>query len=31
MRAINTLKVVLSGAPYSKVFVLLAYDLRRSK
>lgn len=31
LRATNTLKVVLSGAPHSKVFVLLAYDPRRSK
>jgi len=29
--ATNTLKVVLSGAPHSRVFVLLAYDPRRSK
>gem|GEM_PF-5031588 len=29
--ATNTLKVVLSGDPGSKVFVLLAYDPRRSK
>ncbi len=31
LRATNTLKVVLSGAPHSKVFVLLTYDPRRSK
>ena len=31
LRATNTLKVVLSGVPHSKVFVLLAYDPRRSK
>lgn len=31
LRPDNTLKVVLSGAPHSKVFVLLAYDPRRSK
>jgi len=28
LRATNTLKVVLSGAPHSKVFVLFAYDPR---
>jgi hypothetical protein len=31
LRATNTLKVVLSGASHSKVFVLFAYDPRRSK
>jgi hypothetical protein len=31
LRATNTLKVVLSGAPHSKVFVLFACDSRRSK
>jgi hypothetical protein len=31
LRATNTLKVVLSGALHSKVFVLFAYDPRRSK
>jgi hypothetical protein len=31
LRASNTLKVVLSGAPHSKVFVLLAYDPLPSK
>jgi len=31
LRSINTLKIVLSGAPHSKVFVLLAYDPRRTK
>jgi hypothetical protein len=31
LRATNMLKVVLSGAPHSKVFVLFAYDPRRSK
>jgi hypothetical protein len=31
LRPINRLKIVLSGAPHSKVFVLLAYDPRRTK
>jgi len=31
LRATNTLKIVLSGVPHSKVFVLLAYDPRPSK
>ncbi len=31
VRPANTLKVVLSGPPHSKVFVLLAYDPRQSK
>ena len=31
LQANNTLKVVLSGALHSKVFVLFAYDPRRSK
>jgi hypothetical protein len=31
LRASNTLKVVLSGAPDSKVFVVLAYDPRPSR
>jgi hypothetical protein len=31
LRATNTLKVVLRGASHSKVFVLFAYDPRRSK
>ena len=31
LRPTNTLKVVLSGGPHSKVFVLLAYDVVRSK
>src|SRR5215469_9315214 len=30
LRPTNTIKVVLSGVPHSKVFVLLAYDPRRS-
>ncbi len=31
LRATNTLKVVLSGTPRSKVFVQVAYDPRQSK
>jgi len=31
LRATNTLRVVLSGAPHSKVYVVFAYDPRRSK
>lgn len=31
LRPTNTVKVVLSGAPHSKVFVLIAYDPRQSK
>ena len=31
LRSSNTVKVVLGGAPHSKVFVLIAYDPRRSK
>ena len=31
LRATNTLKIVLSGVPHSKVFVQLAYDPRPSK
>jgi len=27
----NTLKVVLTGKPHSKVFILIAYDPRESK
>ena len=27
----NTLKIVLTGEPFSKVFVLIAYDPRKSK
>jgi len=31
LRNTNTLKVVLSGAPHSKLFVLLTYDPRQTK
>jgi hypothetical protein len=31
LRPTNTLKVVLRGPPHSKMFVLLAYDPRRSR